>query len=312
MKRFNETLNDKDKRFFLTDSCEFEDVLHSQWDENESELDDATRNRIWNGIQDKLWHARRKSVSLFYKWYSIAASVLLIFSLSGLVAIYMSEDEAKSFYVISSGNKDIENVVLPDGTIVSLGPDSRLEYPSEFISDSRDVTLKGQAFFDVVKNPQKPFRVHLDDAIQVEALGTAFEVFNYESSNVIEAVLLNGKIRVDFGHNNESQVMLPDEMLRYNKIDDSKSLSKVDADKYTSWRDGVLSFENENLSMILPRLEHWYGRKIKCYDENLLNKYRFSFKVKDESLEVILFMMRKTAPIVYEKDSDGGYILTLK
>ena len=68
-------------------------------------------------------------------------------------------------------------------------------------------------------------------------------------------------------------------------------------------------FENENLAMIIPRLERWYGRKIQC-EESLLNNYRFTFKVRDESLDVILFIMRQSAPLQYKKNTDESYILT--
>ena len=73
----------------------------------------------------------------------------------------------------------------------------------------------------------------------------------------------------------------------------------------------VLSFENENLAMIIPRLERWYGRKIQC-EESLLNNYSFTFKVRDESLDVILFIMRQSAPLQYKKNTDESYILTKK
>ena len=224
-----------------------------------------------------------------------------------------NQQTAASVYVVTSGIQNLEKIQLPDGTHVCLGPGSRLEYPSEFRPGSRNVRLEGQAFFDVAKDPSKPFRVQMDD-MQVEALGTAFELFNYEDSEDMEAVLVNGKIKVSFEQDNKvvrEQIMNPDERLIWHKKSNQVEVGKIDAEKYTSWRIGVLSFENENLAMIIPRLERWYGRKIQC-EESLLNNYSFTFKVRDESLDVILFIMRQSAPLQYKKNTDESYILTKK
>ena len=150
--------------------------------------------------------------------------------------------------------------------------------------------------------------------MQVEALGTAFELFNYEDSEDMEAVLVNGKIKVSFEQDNKvvkEQIINPDERLIWHKKSNQVEVGKIDADKYTLWRTGVLSFENENLSMIIPRLERWYGRNIQC-EESLLNNYSFTFKVRDESLDVILFIMRQSAPLQYKKNTDESYILIPK
>ena len=94
----------------------------------------------------------------------------------------------------------------------------------------------------------------------------------------------------------------------------AERLSKqiVDADKYTAWRkQKILSFENEKLSMIIPRLEQWYGRKVMC-QKDLADKYRFTFKVRDESLDRILFMIKASSPLQYKEEKNGDYTLTLK
>ena len=128
----------------------------------------------------------------------------------------------------------------------------------------------------------------------------------------MEAILVNGKIKVGFERDKKvvkEQIMSPDERLIWHKNTNKVEVGKINADKYTSWRTGVLSFENENLAMIIPRLERWYGRKIQC-EESLLNNYRFTFKVRDESLDVILFIMHQSAPMQYKKNTDESYILT--
>lgn len=304
------TLSEEEKAH-LNSSSEFNKTLSKQWENIYYDIDDISQKRIWNGISNKIYSSRDTVKILYYKWYSIAVSVLLIIAFGGLAMLWNQKPSAP-MYVVSSGIQNLEKIQLPDGSSVCLGPGSRLEYPSEFLSDSRDIKLEGQAYFDVAKNPDKPFRVHMGD-MQVEALGTAFELFNYDDSDEMEAVLVNGSIKVDFGNSrgSASRIMKPDEKLSFNKSTGMTRISKINADKYTSWKSGILSFENENLAMIIPRLERWFGRKIEC-DNRLLNDYRFTFKVRDESLDMLLFIMHQSAPIVYKKDSDNNFTLTLK
>ena len=218
-------------------------------------------------------------------------------------------------YVVSSGIQNMESVSLPDGTKVQMGPGSRLTYPASFSGKTREVTLNGQAFFDVAKNREKPFIVRTED-MSVQALGTAFELFSYEMDNKIETILLNGKIKVGISDKGTKRVkeylVSPDEKLVLDRQTGEVMKQAVNADKYTAWRkQKMLSFENEKLTMIIPRLEQWYGRKVMC-QKDLAEKYRFTFKVRDESLEKILFMIKASSPLIYTQMESGDYILTLK
>ena len=194
-----------------------------------------------------------------------------------------------------------------------MGPNSQLIYPKSFDGKTRDVELKGQAFFDVAKDRERPFTVHTKN-MDVTALGTAFEVFNYDSESKLETILLNGKVKIGLGgpnvKNRREVILNPNEMLVFDKQANTVRVKTVNAEEYSGWRNGVLSFENERLSMILTRLEPWFGRKIKCPKE-IAEKYRFTFKVRDESLERILFMLSNTSPIKY-REKDNEYELYIK
>mgnify|MGYP001047469483 CR=1 FL=1 len=205
-------------------------------------------------------------------------------------------------------------LVLADHTIVWLNSESQLTYPVAFNSDTRELRLKGEAFFEVAKDTHKPFIVHTSE-MEVQALGTAFEVFDYDIESKSETVLLNGKVKIGINNSKGDRaefILSPNEKMVYDQQADSAYVLTVDADKYTSWRkQKIVSFENEKLSMIIPRLEQWYGRKIMC-QQDLADKYRFTFKVRDESLERILFMMGESSPLKYQKTSNGNYVLVLK
>lgn len=305
---------EEEERTALNDQDAVKTQMLGQWNSapDAAGTDRTDGMRIWDHIRQKVWENASAKRYLFYKIYSVAASVLLLLAVGG-VAYHMAKDNIP-VYVVTSGIQNMQSVSLPDGTIVQLGPGSKLTYPAAFTGKTREIHLDGQAFFDIYKNPHKPFIVHTSE-MDVQALGTAFEVFDYDIESKSETVLLNGKVKI--GVNNSKGVktefiLSPNEKMVYDQQADSAYILPVDADKYTSWRkQKIISFENEKLSMIIPRLEQWYGRKIMC-QQDLADKYRFTFKVRDESLERILFMLGESSPLKYEKISNGNYILVLK
>lgn len=307
---------DEHEKQLLMHEPNVEKLMHAQWEEDlDINLSDHfVENRIWKKITHRI-NRRTVSNQLFiYKIVAIAASFLLLIATGSLV-YFNKQQTGQYMYIVSSGVRSIESVLLPDGTEVRMGPNSRLTYPADFKGKTRDVNLIGQAFFSVAKDKEKPFTVHTDN-MDVTALGTSFEVFNYEYENRIEAILLEGKVRVGLGNNIDSKqrkeiILTPDEMLVYDKSDQTVRVKNVNAESYSGWKNlGILSFENERLSTIISRLEPWYGRKIKC-PEDIAEEYRFTFKVRDESLERILFMLNNSSPVKY-KEINGDYELYVK
>lgn len=286
----------------------FSKVLEKQWeDAHDAAAKDKTDvNRIWAKIQKELWENKQVKTYEYYKIYSIAASILLLIGIGCFAWILSRNQSSNTMFVATSGIQNMQSILLPDGSQVQLGPGSKLVYPSEFDGKTREVKLEGQAFFDVAKDKSKPFVVKTKD-MDVTALGTAFEVFSYEMENSIETVLLNGKVKVDLLHGNHKRevILNPNDKLTLSRSDARISIEKVNATKYSDWRNlGILSFENEKLSMIIPRLEKWYGQKIFC-QKDLANTYRFTFKVRNESLDRILYMLNNSSPIKYRKAGDN-------
>lgn len=225
------TLSEEEKAR-LSQSPEMEQIWLQQWNHSSDRSQEVDPNQLWAGIQQQTGQKNRLWRSYFYKWYSAAASILLVIALSGITYLW-NQKTAAPVYVVTSGIQNLEKIQLPDGTHVCLGPGSRLEYPSEFRTDSRNVRLEGQAFFDVAKDLSKPFRVQMND-VQVEALGTAFELFNYEDSEDMEAILVNGKIKVGFERDNnvvKEQIMSPDERLIWHKNTNKVEVGQINADK---------------------------------------------------------------------------------
>lgn len=300
-------LNDNltsDERDRLNEGVPFSSVLEKQWTSAPdcATHDNADSQRIWSEIKGEVWDRKESTRFFFYKIYSIAASVLLILGIGALTWLWMSKPQDATMFIVYSGIQNIKSLQLPDGSTVQLGPGSKLIYPSEFEGHEREVQLEGQAFFDVHKDARHPFVVKTND-MKVTALGTAFEIYSYNLNNNVEAILLNGKIKINAQVNQSKAelILQPNEKLTYSRDTHKMIVEAVDASKYSDWRkQGILSFENEKLSMIIPRLEQWYGRKIMC-EKDIANQYRFTFKVRDESLERILYILNSSSPVKYTK-----------
>lgn len=309
-KLLRDELDERERQRLLRDK-RVEERMRSQWETEEMIPDPIREERIWRRIRLAIDGRTTRRVWL-YKAVAVAASLLLLVG-TGAVVYWASHQEARYMYVMASGIRSIESVSLPDGTRVRLGANSKLTYPDRFNGERRDVRLEGQAFFDVAKDPGRPFTVRTDH-MDVTALGTAFEVFDQAAEDKLEAILLNGRVRVGFGEGGaggrREVVLEPDEMLVYDKRTREARVRRVDAATYSGWREGVLTFVNEPLSMILTRLEPWYGRKVEC-PPSIAEKYRFTFKVRDESLERILSILSNTSPIRY-REKDGEYELYLR
>ena len=307
----------EEERIALQSSRRVTKEMERQWNNapDAVESDRPDEPSIWRNICKEVWQHDEGRKVVFYKIYSMVASILLVLGVAGTVYFALQDKANVPMYVVSSGIQNMESVSLPDGTKVQMGPGSRLTYPARFSGKTREITLDGQAFFDVAKNREKPFIVHTED-MSVEALGTAFELFSYNMENKMEAILLNGKIKVSVENKETNQMkeyfVSPDEKILVDRQTGKITKQIVDADKYTAWRkQKMLSFENEKLSMIIPRLEQWYGRKVMC-QKDLVDKYRFTFKVRNESLDRILFMIKASSPLQYKEEKNGDYTLTLK
>ncbi|WP_161951809.1 FecR family protein [Parabacteroides timonensis] len=234
--------------------------------------------------------------------------MLLLLGISGLY--FLSQDfPHEELIVLESGSMSIRTIELSDGTIVKMGANSKFSYPKEFKKNVRRVEVDGQCFFQVKKDTERPFVVSMEN-IDVTVLGTQFEVFSYGSEEKTEVTLLSGKVQInafsDWLAEKQTVVLHPDQKMVFNKKDGSIDVEEIDAGKYLSWqKSGILSFENESLAVIIPRLEQWFGCKI-VYPETGSDNLRVTVKIKTETLEETLNIISLTTKYKYVY-TDGIY-----
>ncbi len=305
----NNRLTPEEEQKVLT-SPSVTEKMHEQWSTapNRTKSDKTDGVRIWKYIRMETFKKIPARKVFLYRLVARAASILLLLGIAGSAWFLFNKEKPATLYIVHSGIRNISSIQLPDGTTVRLGSRSKLTYPADFRGEKREIRLEGQAFVDVIPDKQKPFIVRTPQ-MDVEALGTAFEIYAYAEDDFVETILLDGKINVRLAERKDTSfILMPDDKITYNKKDDNVKRSRVNAKNYTSWHKGNLSFENEKLSMIVPRLEQWYGRKI-FMNNTLGDAYRFTFKVRDEPLERILYIMGESSPVGYKKSEDGNFTL---
>lgn len=187
-------------------------------------------------------------------------------------------------------NGERKQLTLPDGSTVWLNAGSTLFYPKTF-GKKRTLYLSGEGNFTVVKNKEKPFIVKTN-YIDVEALGTVFNVHSYPDEDKTITILEVGKIRVDDKSGiSESVILSPNEQLVYNHANASFKKSRVDASRLSSWTEGILIFQQETLSEVFRSLERKYNVKINYNDSKFANMtFTVRFRAEetlDEALEVL-------------------------
>lgn len=165
------------------------------------------------------------------------------------------------------------NLTLSDGTRVWLNAETELRYPVQFNGKERVVYLKGEAYFEVSKNKEKPFLVQVDD-MSVKVYGTAFNVNTY---NKIETVLVTGSVSMNQG--GKEVLLKPNQKGVFDQVSGKITVADVDVLAYVSWKNGDFIFRNESLNSIMDKLSRWYGLEV-LYQDAGLQEVRLSGNLK--------------------------------
>jgi len=187
---------------------------------------------------------------------------------------------------------------LPDGSSGFLNAGSSIKFPIVFKGKSREVDLKGEAFFDVRSNPEKPFIVSGEN-IRVIAYGTSFNVEAYSEDLISKVTLLQGKVEVLGKKKNTVQsfgILEPGEMCVFDSNESTYRVVQVNANDIVSWKDGKLIFRNEPFNEVIKKLNRKYSVNIVIKD-NKLNDYSYMATFEDETLEEALKLLKLSAPI---------------
>lgn len=237
------------------------------------------------------------------KW----AAVLLLAFISSYMLLefqYPTSEMADNTVIVPAGQR--VNLFLSDGTKVCLNSGTTFTYPSSFTNNMRNVSLDGEAYFEVSANEQEPFIVHTHTC-DVEVTGTKFNVEAYKDENSFSAALMEGKIKVRDNAEPSNTVQL-NPAHKVNFVQGKMLVSDIsDYDVYR-WKEGLICFKDLGFAELMKRVEKYYG--VKTFIENpSLPEHSFSGKFRiSDGIDNLLRVLQKEVGYTYTYSEDGNVI----
>lgn len=238
--------------------------------------------------------------------YRVAASIILLATLAYMVSQYAGMNQKITIQQATS-SAEINKVILPDGSLVWLKGNSRLNFPTAFSGNTRNVSLQGEALFEVAKDPAHPFVIQCGDLITT-VLGTSFNIKTTQEN--IEVVVLTGKVSLTSVTDKQGLIVLPNQKAVYSGQQkqlvkmDSAGEEKVAAIKGTEYN---MEFEDTPMKEIIKRIEGKFNVKVHTRDP-MLNNCMVTGNFTDQSLEGTINIISQALSFEYEI-MDGSILL---
>lgn len=297
---------------FLNESnlSELKDAAHEHWEKAPST--EVELQHILDRIHFHINTSRNNLPVLsriLSAYYRIAAVLLIPLIIGGIYLMRQNSNGNNTYAEISAPQGSRVQFTLPDGSMGHLNGGSKLKYPVNF-SGNRNLSLIGEAYFEVAKDKKHPFTVQTKYA-DVQVFGTKFDVCAYEGDQEVFTTLEEGSVKV-FNKTEKTSAMLnPGEQNVINTSNGKMQNIPVKTNHYTSWKDEMLRFDNSPFDEVIKKMERWYGVKINL-DKSLKYSENYTFTVRTESLKELLELLSITTPMSYKIYNDTVMIYTLK
>ncbi len=239
---------------------------------------------------------RKEVITQFYKY----AAVIVLALMLGAVGYYIGfVNRGPAIYseIISAQRQVLQEYVLPDGSVVTLNSNSKLTFPRKFRSDIREVSIEGEAFFDVKPDPEKPFVINAGDA-QVKVLGTSFSVSAYPGNETVDVIVETGKVQViskktDLQAASREVLLVHGEKGTLKNRDNTLEKSVNNDPNFLSWKTHDLVFDKVPLHDVIQCLEKTYHIDIELSDPEL-NDLLYDGHFAQKPAEFVLDIIRLT------------------
>jgi ferric-dicitrate binding protein FerR (iron transport regulator) len=226
------------------------------------------------------------------------AAILILPIISALSVYYFTQNNSDNFHpiMITAQKGEKAEAVLPDGTKVWINSESTIRYDNSFNQKKRIVYLEGEAYFEVASNKKVPFVVQTK-SMDVQALGTSFNVRSYGIDSLIYAVLLDGEIKVSAS--DQEQILNVNQRAIFNKSTNRLTVDAVEAINFIEWKKGNIYFNNQTFSQIAQTLSRIYNVDIEFASEEL-SLIRFSGTLGSSGIKNALDVLTLTSPMYYD------------
>ncbi|MBO6620398.1 MAG: DUF4974 domain-containing protein [Balneola sp.] len=290
------------------------------WNLSNKEGNKWDQNKAWFKIRKRLDFEKKenaKDLSFNYRKerssrFTLAkivhiAALFLIATLTSVIYSHIEKEDTVNqiqeiqYQELITKKGEQKRFILSDGSKVTLAPDSKLRLSENYTTGNRDVFLTGEAFFNVISDPERPFKVHINGTI-TKVLGTQFNVISYPPDLSVEMAVLEGSVSVLAVKENERVFLKPGELGSYTP---SKKITvrNIDVNKYLGWMEGKLIFENQPLSQITDRLERWYNIPFEIKDKEIKELTITATFNRKQPLEEVLDALALSLDIAYSKNN---------
>lgn len=317
------------------------DLMKRLWNAN-SYTDDSTDEK---GISRIISRAAEETVKEMQPKIGTAGRIKKIFYISTAAVLLVS---VTFWFLLGQvkGNSVVVNykpddvltqkgtrtkTLLPDGSSVWLNAGSKISYVNDFSGKTREITLEGEAFFDIAKQPNRPFIVHVS-GYDIKVLGTAFNVKSYPEDKTVETTLLRGLVQLTKeGDGKQPPIYIhPNQKIIVEKPEISKNVQDVslprqvaikeyeiinidsaEADKVpeTAWVYNRLDFKGESFDELARKMERWYNISIVFEDEKA-KQLKFTGSFQDETIEQAFEALDAAKPFDYSVQGNKVYVGT--
>jgi len=249
----------------------------------EKKMKEFNANKAWDSLSDKI-EKNKLNVEKDVKMYSslrIAASIALFIGISIFGYFMIADFNNIKYSEINSGN-DIKEIVLPDGSNVSLNRNSSIKFPEKFSKENRIIKFSGEAFFNITKNPKKPFVIKSNNA-KVTVLGTSFNV-KANTDKEISVTVKSGKVKLA-KNKKEHVVLIAGEagVIKNNTLSKGENKDK----NFLSWKTKIFEYNGEKLIKVISDFNKSYNVDIILSDDSIKDLL-FTSVIKDKPLKVAL------------------------
>lgn len=219
---------------------------------------------------------------------------MLLYDASGQTAAAVADEPPINTLITPSGGQYM--LILPDRSKVWLNAESSISYPSVFTGAERNVTVVGEAYFEVAKDKQHPFIVKAG-AAEVRVLGTHFNIMSYASEGQTQISLAEGSVRVDLG--NDSQILSPGQQALIKPGASSIILKDIDIDEVINWKNGLFQFDNTPIDQVMRQIRRWYNVDV-VYQGTKPNVFITGMVSRSNNVSKILELIEKAGGVKFE------------
>ena len=266
---------------------------------------EADLQKVWGNVISKIDQSnntRERKLPIDKAILKYAAIFILALGLLGIIA--NNKINHNELIEYTSALNKTNSFVLPDGSSISLNKASSLEYKKQFLAKNREVNLKGEAFFQVKRNPKKPFIINVNGT-RVKVLGTSFNIDAADTSGKVKVSVKSGKVMFYDKKDTSNVVYLTKGDVgifssHYQKIEKAKNKNQ----NYLAWKTGILLFKNNTLSEVCAILGKQYNTTL-ILENPVLAAKKLTARYQDKSLQEVLELMKIALDVDYvQKDNE--------